>query len=183
MSSSFSVLTSALAVVALAMAAAQLAVALRELRNGLEELRTPPEPRGRRSGRAPRALLSALYPEASPSRLSTLAAVPGGFWIGAAVLLMALSVALGLRPPAATRSLSATPDPELARLRSRVDSLASSLIVVRDSIRLAAVAGPAHAQPREGRMARRTLPASPGIVPAAPRQPALTLDSTASLRP
>jgi hypothetical protein len=55
MSSSFSVLTAALAVVALAMAAAQLAVALRELRNGLEELRTPPEPRGRRSGRAPRA--------------------------------------------------------------------------------------------------------------------------------
>lgn len=182
MSPSLPVFTGALAVVALAAAAIQLATVVRQLRQRLEELETPPAPRGRTSGRAPRAMFSALYPETRSSGSFADSSLPGSLWAAAAAMFTVITVCLRLLVPPESPHPPPAPSPELGHLQSRLDSLATSLTALRDSVSQAAHAtSTPPSTPGSEKLARRALTRSPGVLPPVPPPPKLTLDSAGAI--
>jgi len=127
------------------------------------------------AGRNPRTskpMFSGLYKEPSASPLSAVTSVPGGAWLGAALILALLAVVTTTFSRAETPAKSTTPDSGLIRLHGRVDSLARVVRQLHDS--LTVVKAPTvgeKAKPAATRIARRPASDSKAVLPAAPPPP------------
>jgi hypothetical protein len=173
----------ALAIVALGAAAVQLARTVSEMQRRIDDLEAPPVRKGGDRRPSGRAMFSALYPERGTDAVD-VGGLPGSSWLGVAALLVVGAVASSLLVPAAPPPPPAVPDSVVTALEGRLDSLVSTVAVLRDSLRaVPSVAAPAsvHAgQVASGTGRRSTssasamIPAAPpaaGIIPPAPRPP------------
>jgi hypothetical protein len=173
----FAAVTAGLAAACLGAAVYQLAMTVRRLEKRLEEQQALPEP-APPPARHTRAYFGGLYPEAHTSQ-PPFATVMGGGWVVGAGLLAAISVVVSLFAATPKAQLPPAHDPELARLESRVDSLASSLGLLRDSVHLAAggSSSPRSAAPAARNLARATPSQPSRLEPAPLPPPPPTLDS------
>jgi len=181
----FTTLCTVLAILAVGAAAVQLASAVAEMQRRLERLETPPSARGRARSTTGQAMFSALYPE-QDSATAALRALPGSSWLGIAAVLMVALVATSALTERRPKAPSVQPESTLVRLQGRVDSIAATLTVLRDSLRRVE---PAHAAVSERTAdlatgtVRRPAVRSATVLPAAPRPPVLHLDSAPTPRP
>jgi len=165
-------LSAGAASVALAVSLYRIAGRLRELETRKEREASPPATPT--PARASGPMLAALYREPAASPLSGVMALPGGGWMVGAVVLALLGLGTAAVSGSSESKAGATAsssDSVITMLTHRVDSLGSSMVVLRDSLRLAlTTSAPAKSEPAPTRLARRVQPAS-GVVPSAPPPP------------
>lgn len=167
---SLTTICTALAIVALGAAAVQLARTVSEMQRRIDDLEAPPVRKGHDRRSSGRAMFSALYPERGADAVG-VGGLPGSSWLGVAALLVVGAVASTLLVPAVPPPPPAVPDSVVTALEGRLDSLASTVAVLRDSLRtVPSVAAPAsaHASQVASGNGRRATSSSNGIVPAAP---------------
>jgi hypothetical protein len=123
----------------------QIGTRVRALESQRTEAPAAPEASGATGRRSSKPMLGALYHEPSPSPLSGLTSLPGGHWLGAALVLGIVAAGLSGFSPSRSEMDASRPDSTLMSVQGRVDSLSQVVARLRDSMQVAigAAAGPA----------------------------------------